>query len=188
MAPTDPSPGNPITTDRLELVPASVEMLETLVLAPETFPARFGWELEPGWDVFPDAIPFAHFALMQKPDLAGWWMHLIGWRETRRVIGVGGFKGPPDEQGEVEIGYAVTPSFQRRGVATETVRGLGARAWADPRTTTIRAHTAPGPGPSAGVLVRCGFTRDGDAADPEQGPVWRWVLPRPAAGSGGRAR
>jgi len=43
---------------------------------------------------------------------------------VRRVVGSVGFHGPPNEAGQVEIGYHVEPGFRRRGFATEAVRAL----------------------------------------------------------------
>ena len=73
-------------------------------------------------------------------------------------------QGPPAD-GVVEVGYSVVPSWQRRGIATEAVRGLldaararGARAAA--------AHTLPHLTPSIGVLTGLGFDRT-DPPEPD---------------------
>jgi len=54
-------------------------------------------------------------------------------------IGMVGFKGVPNEQGEVEIGYGVDPIFQRRGYMSEAVRALIAWAFSHPECRTITA-------------------------------------------------
>ena len=58
-----------------------------------------------------------------------------------RAVGVAGFKGPPDENGEVEIGYSIVPSEQRKGYCTEAVAALLDFAWSDPRVVFVSAHT-----------------------------------------------
>ena len=48
---------------------------------------------------------------------------LVVERDTGTVVGGAGFFGPP-EDGEVEIGYGIVPSRQRRGYATEAVQAM----------------------------------------------------------------
>lgn len=51
--------------------------------------------------------------------------------EPRTLVGWGGFKGPPSD-GVVELGYAVAPAWEGRGVATVAVRELVREAFAAP--------------------------------------------------------
>jgi ribosomal-protein-alanine N-acetyltransferase len=46
----------------------------------------------------------------------------------RSLIGSGGYFGPPDSNGMVEIGYSVLPEWQRRGYAKEIVNALVSHA------------------------------------------------------------
>ena len=48
---------------------------------------------------------------------------LVLERDTGTVVGGIGFFGPPQD-GEVEIGYGIVPSRQRRGYATEAVQAM----------------------------------------------------------------
>ncbi|MEW6250372.1 MAG: GNAT family N-acetyltransferase [Planctomycetota bacterium] len=79
----------------------------------------------------------------------------------RVLIGGGGFKGPPGPDGEVEIGYSILPAFQRRGYATEAMRGLMAWGFADPRVTAVAAETFPELEPSLRVIAKLGLTHVG---------------------------
>ena len=126
-------------------------------------------ELSPAWlarlqtatvaDVWTDGFALVHIA-------------------SNTVIGSGSFKGPPDADGVVEIAYGVVPSQQNRGYATEAARALVAYAFGDARVRIVRAHTSPQNDASGRVLTKCGFTRTAQVHDPEDGPVWRWDLPR----------
>ncbi len=105
------------------------------------------------------------------------WTHMFAMveRASGGVVGSCAFKGPPDENGVVEIAYGVHPEQQRRGYAREAAAALvtfalGAGA------TLVRAHTRPENDASAGVLLACGFERKGEVVDPEDGLVWRWEL------------
>lgn len=104
------------------------------------------------------------------------WRHgfFIIERSRREVIGTAGFKGPPDNEGVVEIAYGVMPSVEGRGYATEAAGALVRFAADDPRVRLLRAHTLPELNASTHVLRKCGFVRVGEVVDPEDGPVWRW--------------
>ena len=107
------------------------------------------------------------------PDLTGFAL----LTEQDLVIGMVGFKGPPDADGMVEIAYGIVPQFEGRGFATEAAGA--ATEWAfDSGVRTVRAHTKPEPNASTRVLSHCGFEFRGDAVDPADGPVWRWERPK----------
>jgi [ribosomal protein S5]-alanine N-acetyltransferase len=94
--------------------------------------------------------------------------------DDRRVIGGASFKGPPDEEGVVEIAYGIVPAYQNRGYATEAASALVGFARERVDVRTIRAHTLPEPNASTHVLTKCGFQQLGEIDDPDDGPVWRW--------------
>ncbi|MDH3592164.1 MAG: GNAT family N-acetyltransferase, partial [Planctomycetota bacterium] len=92
----------------------------------------------------------------------------------QRVIGNVGFKGPPDEEGNVEIAYAIVRGFRRRGFATEAATAAVRFAFDHPAVRAIRAHTLPELNASTRVLDHCGFKLQGSIDDADDGPVWRW--------------
>jgi ribosomal-protein-alanine N-acetyltransferase len=94
------------------------------------------------------------------------------------LIGTCGFPGPPDSNGVAEIAYGIAPSYQDKGYATEAAAALIQFAANDPRVKTISAHTLAETNASTRVLEKCGFTKVGEALDPENDlPVWRWERP-----------
>jgi RimJ/RimL family protein N-acetyltransferase len=74
------------------------------------------------------------------------------------VIGGIGFHGGPDEQGRVEIGYGIAPSYRGKGHATEALRRLVVVAERLGATTLI-AETEVINVPSQTILRRVGFTQ-----------------------------
>jgi [ribosomal protein S5]-alanine N-acetyltransferase len=64
------------------------------------------------------------------------------------------------------VGYGIVRDHQRQGYASETVRGLLERAFADPTVQRVIAETFPELTPSIGVLRKCGFRFIGDGAEP----------------------
>lgn len=101
-------------------------------------------------------------------------------RDTTTSVGMCAFKGPPNESGEVEIAYGIEDAYRCRGFATEAAGLLTRFALTDPRVRIVCAHTLPEVNASGTVLTRCGFVRNGDVIDPEDGLVWLWEFPRRA--------
>ncbi|WP_051942658.1 GNAT family N-acetyltransferase [Streptacidiphilus rugosus] len=95
------------------------------------------------------------------------------WAIVRRAdgaaIGGCGFHGAP-LGGVCEIGYDLADSARGQGFATEAAGLVTAYALAQPGVGLVVAHTEPGNLPSQSVLVRAGFTRDG-----EDGDLFRFV-------------
>jgi ribosomal-protein-alanine N-acetyltransferase len=79
----------------------------------------------------------------------------------RSLVGAGGYFGPPDSNGVVEIGYSVLPEWQRRGYATEIVNALVSHASTFEKTNSIIAHTSPENEVSKRVLISSGFRETG---------------------------
>lgn len=92
---------------------------------------------------------------------------------------VGGcaFKGPPDGEGAVELGYAIDPDHQGQGYATEAVEAIVAFALSKENVSKVRAHTKPENMASQRVLIKTGFDRLGMVEEPEDGLVERWERP-----------
>ncbi|WP_150285529.1 GNAT family N-acetyltransferase [Rummeliibacillus sp. TYF-LIM-RU47] len=63
-------------------------------------------------------------ALKDDPSLSGWGVWLVINKEDHTIIGDMGFKGKPDSQKTVEVGYAIIPSAQKKGYATEAVKEI----------------------------------------------------------------
>ena len=97
------------------------------------------------------------------------------------LAGTAGFKGKPDENGEVEIGYSIIPELHRRGIATEAIKLLIGHAFANLNVRRIKAETLPRLIPSIGVLLKCGFTQTGEGFDPEEGKTLLFALDRKTA-------
>lgn len=85
--------------------------------------------------------------------------------------GLIGFKGAPNESGEVEIGYGIHPVFQGLGYTTEAVRELVRWAFSHPQCKAITAtNVLPDNYASQKVLVKAGFS---EVASDENGVSFR---------------
>ena len=85
------------------------------------------------------------------------------------TVGHGGFHGPPDADGVVEVAYSVAPEHRRKGYAKAMLRSLLERADADPRVTAVRASIRPDNVGSRATIAGFGFRKVGEQWDPEDG-------------------
>ena len=155
----------------VQVSPARLDWLEALVEGDDAFTERFGIAVETGWAGFPEALPAAVETARRRPEDDPWGTHFF-FADDGALVGLGGFYGPPVD-GVVEIGYAVAPSRQGRGLATAAVDILLARA-AEAGVPVVIAHTLAEVNPSTGVLGKTGFVRTSVRNDPDLGEVWRW--------------
>lgn len=153
-----------IPTPRLDLL---LQTPEEVLAWVEALPPEVRAEVSPDWiarvRVTPAGDPWS-------------FMFSARVRETAEVVGVCGFKGPPDGDGVVEVAYGIDPPHQGCGYATEATGELVRFALADARVQRVRAHTKPDNVASKRVLERNGFGYVGEVIDPEDGLVARWEL------------
>jgi ribosomal-protein-alanine N-acetyltransferase len=117
----------------------------------------------------PPALEWTLARVEQATTPDHWWLYFIVLRNTpegRTLIGTAGYKGPPDAEGTVEVGYGLVRDHHRRGYATETARALVASAFARPVVRRVIAETFPELIGSVGVLRKCGFRFIGEGSEP----------------------
>ena len=95
------------------------------------------------------------------------------------VVGHGGFHGPPDVDGVVEVAYSVDPAHRRKGYAKAILRALLERADADPAVTAVRASIRPDNFGSRATIAGFGFKKVGEQWDPEDGLEDVFLRPSP---------
>lgn len=158
--------------DELSVIPADAVLLQSLLDGDESFEALTGWRVLPELS-YPDAVNFS-LAAVRNGAAPRWSTHLFVHEADSAMMGIGGFKGAP-EDGVVELGYAITPTYRGRGYATAAAAELVLRA-AEAGVRVAVAHTLAHTNPSTSVLTRLGFTKVAGLVDPDDGPLWRWEL------------
>ena len=162
-----------LITSRLRLIPATEPLLRASLAGNAALAAATGRTVPAAWPpehYDADAVNFTLDWLRKRPGDTQWGFYCIelpaadGGPGT--LIGAGGFKGAPDDDGIVEIGYSVLPEFQRRGYALEAVLGLIEFAFNQPKVLMICAHTLASGEGSIGVLKKAGFRMIGRGHDP----------------------
>lgn len=187
MASEETTSGGPVTaTTRLRLVALDHRLARMQLDDRKGFFRALNVQAEAAGPALNNSESMAHTRdrLAANPHEAGWhgWVFIMRWADdvAGRIVGNGGFYGPPDADGKVEIGYSMLPSFREQGLATEAVQGLAGWAFAQPGVKEIRAHTRVSATASRRVLEKSGFAFTGEASDPEAGPLAVYTLTRKA--------
>ena len=160
-----------IETGRLLLVPATRESLAAELESPSRLAEVARMDVSAEWppELYDrDPIEFTLRRLEASPDETAWWLYYFLLKQPRGAglaIGCGGYKGPPDAEGTVEIGYSIVPEYRRRGFAAEATMGLVNAAFSRPDVTRVIAETLPSLTPSIGVLEKCGFRLTGAGSE-----------------------
>jgi RimJ/RimL family protein N-acetyltransferase len=179
-----------IHTPRLTLRPATSDLLRAALDGPSALGKALGAVIPDDWPpeyLDEAALRYTMDRLAERPADDGWWMYFVMRRDDGReptLIGSGGYKGPPDGNGEVEIGYGIVAGERRRGYGSEVARALVHHALAQPGTREVIAETLPELVGSIGVLERCGFRFAGRGSEPG---VIRYRLAYPGQESGVRS-
>jgi [ribosomal protein S5]-alanine N-acetyltransferase len=136
-----------IKTKRLELIAATPELARAAAgnhpqlaqLLNAQVPAEFPPE------IMADVMEYFAQRLEADPGLMGWWAWypLLEQAGERILIGCLGFTGYPDQDDRLLMGYAMTPSYQGQGYATEAVQGLINWAFQHPQVNQVVADTFP---------------------------------------------
>jgi RimJ/RimL family protein N-acetyltransferase/uncharacterized damage-inducible protein DinB len=157
-----------LRTERLRLVPATPDLVRADLAGPARLAAALGHPVPESWPP-----PLYDRAAMEQAlaqlEAGGtpepWTLHYVIGPEGA-VAGIGGYKGPPDRDGTVEIGYSILPAFQRRGFATEAARALVETAFRSGAVSRVIAETLPGLVPSIRVMERSGLHLAGEGSEP----------------------
>src|ERR1700761_6963733 len=158
-----------LQSDRLTLIASTLAHIRTELESPEQLAAMLNAVVSAEWptgEYDRDAMEFFRARLEEGGEAVegwyGWYAVRTADREGHRVlIGGGGYFGPPDKSGTVEVGYSVLPEWQRSGYASEMLQTLVEHAFTFPGVKRIIAHTTEANPASIAVLLRCGFHRAG---------------------------
>jgi RimJ/RimL family protein N-acetyltransferase len=170
-----------IETERLKLIPCELQHFEAILNNQQKLGSLLQVQLADNWlgfDAAQEAMQPGYQHLKSHPEILGWWTYLFVHKPDQTLIGLGGFKGPANEEGMVELGYAIAPAYRRRGLAIEATRGMIKYAFQYPGIRRVDAHTLPEKNASTGVLEKAGMTFISAVNDPDDGEVWRWSVSR----------
>lgn len=97
--------------------------------------------------------------LKEDSSVLGWGVWLIIDKQTNKIIGDIGFKGKPDDEKTVEVGYGITASEQNKGFATEALHRIVSWAFNTNSVNKIKAECLEDNLPSIKVLQKLNMTK-----------------------------
>jgi len=132
-----------IETERLRLIPLSMDQLQCCIGNPEAVEEEFG--IEVSREIVTDRLRRAIGMKVAKMKCAApsdheWYTYwLIVVKVSRYGAGLVGFKGIPDRKGQVEIGYGIDPGYRNKGYMSEAVKRMIEWAFEDRRCRAVIA-------------------------------------------------
>ncbi|NLR78971.1 GNAT family N-acetyltransferase [Chitinophaga eiseniae] len=167
-----------IQTPRLQLLPCSLEHFELLLQGNDHLADLLGISIQEGWTEYPEMVLVAYDKLRNDPAMLGWFFYLVIHREDRRLIGAGGFKGKPNGDGLVEMGYEITEDYREQGLGTEMAEALIRFAFGHSYVHRVIAHTEEEYNASVKILQKAGMRFVGTIKNKENEDLWEWEITR----------
>jgi len=161
-----------VSSDRLDLVPMSLELMEALSRADLDSARRMvGYRIPADWpkvmeSVLRFRIPVARAQHESLPLLL---RAMVLRADPEVAVGRLGFHGPVDDEGMLEIGYEVFPAYRRQGYAREAVVAMLRWAQGDPAVLRFRASVGPENLASRNLVTGLGFIEVGTQWNEEDG-------------------
>ncbi|MFC7321442.1 GNAT family N-acetyltransferase [Halobacillus campisalis] len=146
---------------RIKFVPITVELAQTIMKNPLGFYYKYRLPWNKSWphDGLKAMLPFYAEALEKDSQMLGFGPWIMIDVDQELVIGDIGFKGPPDEEGVIEVGYHVVENERNKGYATEAVRAMCEWGFSHDKVCSIEAQCGKRNVPSQKVLINNGFSQ-----------------------------
>lgn len=132
-----------------------------------------------GW---PDAIELEtvpkilkNLELVNEPTGFESWMIVV--KQGMKIIGSTGFKGVPNDEGSIDIGYGIISEAQKKGFAIEAVTALAKWAFSKPEVKMITARCVLNNVNSARLLGKMKFI---EISRDDEMIYWKLVNQNPA--------
>lgn len=163
-----------LESKNIKLIPCDDTIFDAIKMGDEVLAQVIGVNVPRKWTEFRDAFTPAYRRWKEHPPLRDWWTYLIVHRRDNQLIGTCGYKGEPDVNGTVEIGYEIKSNYRNQGFGTEVARLLTENALASKLVKRVIAHTLPFENASASVLKKAGYRMVQEVEDDADGLVWKW--------------
>ena len=153
-------------TSRLVLQPALPDQVRAIIAGDYVRASELiGAEVPIGWPEEADAregLSWHLAAIERDGNQLRWRIRFIIETATNALIGSVNLKGPPSQDGDVEIGWGIAVESRRNGFATEASRAVVEWAFGTGRVRRVTATVPEDNEPSQKVARRLGMTPTGE--------------------------
>lgn len=146
-----------IDTERLKIITFTVEMMEAFLKGNNEIEKITPYKVAPGYplEVYKQFFEYKIDRFRKFPNENDW-EGIIIHKEDNMIMGDMGFKGGPEE-GIINIGYSIVPSYQGKGYATEMGKAMVGWGLSQPNVKTVIATCDTDNFASKKVLEKIGF-------------------------------
>ena len=165
-----------IETERLKIVPLSYKQLTMYVLCDNSLEENL--QLSPNKRELSPLLAnvLARTILPKVANKQNNALYYTLWtlilKEENKMVGDLCFKGEPNEQGEIEIGYGMYEDFRGRGYMREAVGAMMEWAKIQEKVLFVTAQTQKDNLASISILTKNGFEKCGESEK-----FFSWKLP-----------
>ncbi|SFJ70254.1 Protein N-acetyltransferase, RimJ/RimL family [Halobacillus dabanensis] len=148
-----------IETDRLRMITFTADMMDASLRG--ELKKAAGYNVLPGYPMaaYREFFPYKMERFRQFPeenDYEGVIIH----KGDQMIIGDMGFKGGPDDEGCMDIGYSMMEAYQGKGYTTEMAQAAVVWGLQQPGVQKITASCSETNLASVRVLEKAGFNRE----------------------------
>lgn len=166
-----------IQTPRLKLVSCTEKILVDAIDGDQQLGKTLNAGVPTKWTSFGSKVfQYILEKVRLDPEASIWWTYFPILIKEKVLIGNCGYKGAPDEDGIVEIGYEVSTEYQSRGFGTEIALALIQQAFTFPAVKSVIAHTLAEESASTSVLEKCGMVKVSELNNQLGGQIWKWKI------------
>ncbi|SDQ79135.1 Acetyltransferase (GNAT) domain-containing protein [Virgibacillus subterraneus] len=147
-----------INTDRLTLVTFTVEMMKATLIGQNQLGKITDYKAADEYPLedYKQLLSYKIDRFTQYPE-ENEWEGIIIHKKDNTIMGDMGFKGGPNEKGEMDLGYSIVPSYQGEGYATEMTIAMVNWGLQQQNVNKITASCSESNIPSIRVLEKTGF-------------------------------
>jgi ribosomal-protein-alanine N-acetyltransferase len=148
-----------INTTRLILVPITLEIIRDLLKNSTSELKKLGLKTGENWPTndTKDILPIICKEFEKYIVPTGFEIWMIVNRDNMQVIGDIGFKGQPNNEGEVEIGYGLITEEQGKGYGYEALEAMVKWAFYQDKVKVVKADCLIDNYPSIRILQKVGM-------------------------------
>jgi RimJ/RimL family protein N-acetyltransferase len=168
---------NQLETENLILIACDRDTLEHAISGNQQLAKHLNIVVPDKWTEFGSrSLKYSLTKLTSEESEQGWWTYFPIHKGDNKLIGSCGYKGKPNSNGIVEIGYEIATEYRNRGLATEVVKALMTNAFSSTQVSSVQAHTLGEINASTRVLTKCGFQKMEEIKDTDNGLLWKWEI------------